>query len=174
MKCNQSRPGFELVSPCPFPTTLTITSRAPSFRINTLWHSCRMGYRSMADTRPKGPQLRLGHPRVGELLFFTPMHSLYSTRPYGLVQAIFWHTCPDLDFGPWYCLTHEVHIAFSGSMTSRVRVSARSRPPSPCIPTLIDLRDFDLVSSPVWLVAVTNIILLGKIWTFLSLQLWVR
>ena len=23
-KCNQSRPGFELVSPCPFPTTITI------------------------------------------------------------------------------------------------------------------------------------------------------
>ena len=27
MKCNQSRPGFELVSPCPFPTTITITPR---------------------------------------------------------------------------------------------------------------------------------------------------
>ena len=25
MKCNQSRPGFELVSSCPFPTTITIT-----------------------------------------------------------------------------------------------------------------------------------------------------
>ena len=25
MKCNQSRPGFELVSLCPFPTTITIT-----------------------------------------------------------------------------------------------------------------------------------------------------
>ena len=24
MKCNQSRPGFELVSPCPFPTTITL------------------------------------------------------------------------------------------------------------------------------------------------------
>ena len=24
MKCNQSGPGFELVSPCPFPTTITI------------------------------------------------------------------------------------------------------------------------------------------------------
>ena len=29
MKCNQSLPGFELVSPCPFPTTITITPRAP-------------------------------------------------------------------------------------------------------------------------------------------------
>ena len=28
MKCNQSHPGFELVSPCPFPTTITITPRA--------------------------------------------------------------------------------------------------------------------------------------------------
>ena len=29
VKCNQSRPGFELVPPCPFPTTITITPRAP-------------------------------------------------------------------------------------------------------------------------------------------------
>ena len=29
MKYNQSRPGLELVSPCPFTTTITITSRAP-------------------------------------------------------------------------------------------------------------------------------------------------
>ena len=29
MKCNQSLPGFELVSPCPFPTTITITPQAP-------------------------------------------------------------------------------------------------------------------------------------------------
>ena len=29
MKCNQSHPGFKLVSPCPFPTTITITPRAP-------------------------------------------------------------------------------------------------------------------------------------------------
>ena len=31
MKCNQHRPGFELVSPCSFPTTITITPRAPPF-----------------------------------------------------------------------------------------------------------------------------------------------
>ena len=29
MKCNQSRPGFKLVSPGPFFTTITITPRAP-------------------------------------------------------------------------------------------------------------------------------------------------
>ena len=29
MKCNQSRPGFELVLPCPFPTTITITPQTP-------------------------------------------------------------------------------------------------------------------------------------------------
>ena len=29
MKCNQSRPGFELVLPCPFSPTITITPRAP-------------------------------------------------------------------------------------------------------------------------------------------------
>ena len=33
MKCNQSRPGFELVSPCPFPTTITIAPRPPQFTI---------------------------------------------------------------------------------------------------------------------------------------------
>ena len=32
MKCNQSRPGFELVLPCSFPTTITITPRAPPYR----------------------------------------------------------------------------------------------------------------------------------------------
>ena len=29
MKCNQSRSGFELMSPCPFSATITITPRAP-------------------------------------------------------------------------------------------------------------------------------------------------
>ena len=29
MKCNQSRPRFELVSPCPFPTAITTTPRVP-------------------------------------------------------------------------------------------------------------------------------------------------
>ena len=29
MKCNQSRPGFERMSPCPYPTTITSTPRAP-------------------------------------------------------------------------------------------------------------------------------------------------
>ena len=29
MKCNQARPGFELVSSCPHPATITITPRAP-------------------------------------------------------------------------------------------------------------------------------------------------
>ena len=40
MKCNQPRPGFELMSPCPFPTTITITPWAPPFtywHINSLW-----------------------------------------------------------------------------------------------------------------------------------------
>ena len=34
MKCNQSRPEFELVLPCPFLTTITITSRAPPHNNN--------------------------------------------------------------------------------------------------------------------------------------------
>ena len=45
MKCNQSRLGFKLVLPCPFPTTITITPRAPpqtnyciiNFFLDTTW-----------------------------------------------------------------------------------------------------------------------------------------
>ena len=36
----------------------------------------------MADSRPKGPQLRLGHPWVGEL---HPLSPMYGTRPCCLV-----------------------------------------------------------------------------------------
>ena len=36
----------------------------------------------MTDSRPKGPQLRLGHPRVGEL---HPLSPMYGTRPCCLV-----------------------------------------------------------------------------------------
>ena len=47
-----------------------------------VWQWCRMGYQSMADSRPKGPQLRLGHLRVGEL---QPLSPMFSTRPCCLV-----------------------------------------------------------------------------------------
>ena len=42
MKSNQSRSGIELVSPCPFPTTITITPRAPPIIIVIigLWVEC--------------------------------------------------------------------------------------------------------------------------------------
>ena len=80
------------------------------------------------------PPTSVGLPSGERAAFETLLHSLYSTRPHGRVQAIFWHTCPDLDLGPWFCLTHWTHIALSGSMTSRVRVSARSRPSPPLYP----------------------------------------
>ena len=39
MKCNEFRPGFELVLPCSFPTTITITPRAPPGNVikDTRW-----------------------------------------------------------------------------------------------------------------------------------------
>ena len=37
MKCNQYRPGFELVSPCSFPTAITTTPRAPPIITITRW-----------------------------------------------------------------------------------------------------------------------------------------
>ena len=45
----------------------------------------------------KRPPVLAGPPSGGQAAFLTPMHPLYSTRPHCLVQAIFWHTCPDLD-----------------------------------------------------------------------------
>ena len=72
----------------------------------------------MADSSSKRPSTSVGPPSGGRAAFLSPMHPLNSTRPHGLVQAIFWHTCPDLDLGPWYCLTHWTHIVLSGSMTS--------------------------------------------------------
>ena len=35
MKCNQPCPGFELMSPCPFPTMITITPRTPPQNVFT-------------------------------------------------------------------------------------------------------------------------------------------
>ena len=61
----------------------------------------------------------------------------YSTRPCCLVQVISLHPCPDPDLGPWNCLAHQTQIALRESMTSRVRVSARSRPDHPLDPHLI-------------------------------------
>ena len=37
MKCPQSRPGFELVSPSPFPTTITVTPGAPPLHFQTIY-----------------------------------------------------------------------------------------------------------------------------------------
>ena len=37
---------------------------------SAVWHSCRMGCRTMADSRPKGPQLRLGHLRAATFVPF--------------------------------------------------------------------------------------------------------
>ena len=39
MKCNQSRRGFELVPPCPFPTMITLTPRAPQSVLQVFMHA---------------------------------------------------------------------------------------------------------------------------------------
>ena len=54
-----------------------------------------------ADSGPNRPPAS-----AGRAAFQIRMQTFYSTRPHGLVQAIFWHTCPDLDLGSWYGLTH--------------------------------------------------------------------
>ena len=46
------------------------------------------------------PRTSVGPPSGGRAAFLSPLHPLYSTKHHGLVQAIFWHTCPDLDLGP--------------------------------------------------------------------------
>ena len=54
----------------------------------------------VVDSGPNRPPASAGQPSGGRAAFQILMHALYSTRPHGLVQAIFWHTCPDLDLGP--------------------------------------------------------------------------
>ena len=64
------------------------------------WHSCRMGIETNGRFEAKRPPTSVGPPSGGRAAFLSPMYPLYSTRPHGLVQTIFWHTCPDLDLGP--------------------------------------------------------------------------
>ena len=58
MKCNKWRPGFELVSPCPFPATITITLRAPPF---FYWYS--FGIKS--HTKVDMPSNNVTKPNLG-------------------------------------------------------------------------------------------------------------
>ena len=59
MKCNQSRPGFELVSPCPFPSTITITPRAPPNQklMDTDWAALRIRW---LNTLQRGEKSKKG------------------------------------------------------------------------------------------------------------------
>ena len=61
MKCNQPRPGFELVSPCPFPSTITITLRAPP----SLWTCLSFCFFLFSSWGPSGRQ----SPLIGKLFF---------------------------------------------------------------------------------------------------------
>ena len=49
MKCNQSRPWFELVSLCPFPTTITITPRATPLHYEHLLNSNTVSFDIVTD-----------------------------------------------------------------------------------------------------------------------------
>ena len=66
----------------------------------------RWGIETNGRFETEKPPTSVGPPSGGQAAFLSPLHPLYSTRPHGLVQAIFWHTCPDQDLGLWYCLTH--------------------------------------------------------------------
>ena len=104
---------------------------------------------SMAESRPKGPRLRLG-------------------------ELQYWHPCPPciaLDLGVQFKLYAGIRvwtqIVSSGPHCTK-RADDQHRPagfeprllsdlPLPQIPTINDLRIIDLVSSPVWWEAETNI-----------------
>ena len=84
----------------------TVTIRSPAFWL------CRLAFvpdgwsKPRVDSGPNRPPASAGQPSGGRAAFQIRLHALYSTRPHGLVQAKCWHTCPDLDLGPWYGLTH--------------------------------------------------------------------
>ena len=62
MKCNQPRPGFELVSPCPFPMTITITPRPPPAYAYGLW--CGFKWRPHHATSHLRSRLESQHQSV--------------------------------------------------------------------------------------------------------------
>ena len=140
---------------------------------------CRRGWRyfwpcrTRVDFRPAtGPTLKtaLCHIRAlvgrfdkyrgprGQRSPRTFSKPMYGTRPCCLDQAITQHTCPDPHLGSWNCLPHQAHIAPSEPMSSIDQQGSRlgSFLPPPLYPSIIGLRAFDLVSSPVWWEAATN------------------
>ena len=84
MKCNQSRRGFELVSPCPFPTTITITPRAPPCRL----YSCpwtrndRQHFRHACESRLgwAGHVSRMGNNHLPKMTLYSQFLHLLSRQ----------------------------------------------------------------------------------------------
>ena len=76
MKCNEFRPGFELLSPSSFPTTITITPRAPPgnvitdrapFTVSRLgqtknWHTCPDPHLGSWNCLPHQAHIALSEP----------------------------------------------------------------------------------------------------------------
>ena len=120
-----------------------------------VWHSCQWQIRGR-----KAPQLPLGHLRVGEL---QPLSPMYSSRPCCLVQSYTPAYVPGSKFGFVKLLASlEPHCTWWVDEQYRPAGFESQLVPDlpPFIPTLIGLRAFDLVSSPVWWEAGTNIIVI--------------
>ena len=76
MKCNQPRLRFEIVSPCPFPTSITITPRAPPCKCcKFIIHSISYSYKH--KSRSISRKMSFLSKMVFFLLFVCPSRSLY-------------------------------------------------------------------------------------------------
>ena len=72
----------------------------PAFWLSRLGIRVGWGIETNGRFEAERPPTSVGPPSGGRAALFSPMYLLYSTGHHGLVQAIFWHTCPDLDLGP--------------------------------------------------------------------------
>ena len=91
-----------------------------------VWHSCRMSYWSMADSRPKGLQFRLGNLRLGELQLLL---LIYSTRPCCSSSSYNPAYVPRSRFETAWLIRPILHLVGRwAAQTSRVRVSNRAQP----------------------------------------------
>ena len=97
----------------------------------------------MAVSRPKGPQLRLGHLRVGKL-----QHWQLCLPCVALDLAVHFKLWSGPHCTKWFDDQHST-AGFEPRLVPDL--------PLPLIPAIIDLRVIDLVSGPVWWGTVKNI-----------------
>ena len=101
MKCIQFHPGFELVSPCPIPMTITITPRGTSYSINS--NITQRGTQQNNKCRHCGDRDETINHMISECSKLAQKE--YKTRHDWVGKVIHWEMCKTFKFDPtnkWY------------------------------------------------------------------------